>query len=211
MIKTMTPPRHFTRDDVEIIQRETCYRGFLQLDKLHFKHRLFSGAMSGVVQREVMKRKNAVAVLPWDPVRDEVVLIQQLRIAVMDSGVNPWQLEIIAGMIEQDEQQEAVARRESKEEAGIMLGDIHKVLSYFSSPGALNERITVFIAEVDATQASGVHGLAEENEDILVLVMSRQHAFELLEQGRIDNAASVIALQWLALNFTELKAEWEKR
>lgn len=211
MIKTMTPPRHFTRDDVEIIQREMCYRGFLQLDKLHFKHRLFSGAMSGVVQREVMKRKNAVAVLPWDPVRDEVVLIQQLRIAVMDSGVNPWQLEIIAGMIEQDEQQEAVARRESKEEAGIMLGDIHKVLSYFSSPGALNERITVFIAEVDATQASGVHGLAEENEDILVLVMSRQHAFELLEQGRIDNAASVIALQWLALNFTELKAEWEKR
>lgn len=211
MNKRIEAKREFTRDDIEIIQREICYRGFLQLEKLQFKHRLFSGAMSGVVQREIMRRKNAVAVLPWDPKRDELVLIQQLRIAVLESGSNPWQLEIIAGMIEQDEPDEAVARREAEEEAGIRLGKLHKVLRYFSSPGALNEQITVFIAEVDATKAQGVHGLADEQEDILVQVISRTEALHLLAQGKIDNAATVIALQWLALNHQWLKTEWEKR
>lgn len=211
MTKRMTPKRHFTCDDIHILQREICYQGFLQLEKLHFKHRLFSGAMSGVIKREVMRRKNAVAVLPWDPVRDEVVLIKQLRIAVLENGANPWQLEIIAGMIETGEQDEAVARREAEEEAGILLGNMHQALSYFSSPGALNERITLFIAEVDATKATGVHGLSAENEDILVQVLSRQDAFNLLAQGGIVNAASVIGLQWLALNCNWLQAEWEKR
>ncbi|MGK6759783.1 ADP-ribose diphosphatase [Klebsiella pneumoniae] len=165
----------FSKNDVEIIARETLYRGFFSLDLYRFRHRLFNGGMSGEITREIFERGHAAVLLPFDPVRDEVVLVEQIRIAAYDTSESPWLLEMVAGMIE--------ARR---------------------------ERLSILVGEVDASTAKGIHGLAEENEDIRVHVVSREQAYQWVEEGKIDNAASVIALQWLQLHYHNLRNEWTK-
>ncbi|UYU32500.1 ADP-ribose diphosphatase [Siccibacter colletis] len=201
-------PVTFTKNDVEIIARETRWRGFFSLDVYRFRHRLFNGEMSGEIEREIFERGHAAVLLPFDPVRDEVVLIEQIRIAAYDTSDTPWLLELVAGMIETGETSDDVARREASEEAGLDVQRTKPVLSYLASPGGTSERLSILVGEVDATQAEGVHGLVEENEDIRVHVVSREQAYQWVEEGKIDNAASVIALQWLQLHHEALRKEW---
>ncbi|WP_213322112.1 ADP-ribose diphosphatase [Klebsiella aerogenes] len=199
----------FSKNDVEIIARETLYRGFFSLDLYRFRHRLFNGGMSGEVTREIFERGHAAVLLPFDPVRDEVVLVEQIRIAAYDTSESPWLLEMVAGMIEKGETVEDVARREALEEAGLEVGRTKPILSYLASPGGTSERLSILVGEVDASTAKGIHGLAEENEDIRVHVVSREQAYQWVEEGKIDNAASVIALQWLQLHYHSLRNEWK--
>lgn len=201
-------PVTLDKNDVEIIARETLYRGFFSLNLYRFRHRLFNGDMSPEVKREIFERGHAAVLLPYDPVRDEVVLIEQLRIAAVDTSSSPWLLEMVAGMIETGESVEDVCRREAQEEAGVEVGRCKPVLSYLASPGGTNERLSIMVGEVDATTAEGIHGLEEEHEDIRVHVVSREQAYRWVEEGAIDNAASVIALQWLALHHESLRKEW---
>ncbi|ALB69445.1 ADP-ribose diphosphatase [Cronobacter muytjensii] len=208
MSKSTKSPVTFTKNDVEIIARKKLYRGFFSLDLYRFRHRLFNGEMSGEVRREIFERGHAAVLLPFDPVRDEVVLIEQIRIAAFDTSDTPWLLELVAGMIEPGETVEEVARREAMEEAGLAVGRIKKFMSYLASPGGTSERLSLMVGEVDATTAQGIHGLADENEDIRVHVVSREQAYLWVEEGRIDNAASVIALQWLQLHYQALRNEW---
>ncbi|EOW6770143.1 ADP-ribose diphosphatase [Cronobacter muytjensii] len=208
MSKSTKSPVTFTKNDVEIIAREKLYRGFFSLDLYRFRHRLFYGEMSGEVRREIFERGHAAVLLPFDPVRDEVVLIEQIRIAAFDTSDTPWLLELVAGMIEPGETVEEVARREAMEEAGLAVGRVKKFMSYLASPGGTSERLSLMVGEVDATTAQGIHGLADENEDIRVHVVSREQAYLWVEEGRIDNAASVIALQWLQLHYQALRNEW---
>ena len=203
-------PVTFTKNDVEIIARETLYSGFFSMDLYRFRHRLFNGEMSGEIKREIFERGHAAVLLPFDPVRDEVVLIEQIRIAAYDVSESPWLLEMVAGMIEEGESVEDVARREAQEEAGLVVGRTQPVLSYLASPGGTSERLSIMVGEVDATTAKGIHGLADENEDIRVHVVSREQAYQWVEEGKIDNAASVIALQWLQLHHLKLSNEWLK-
>ena len=196
------------KNDVEIIARETLYRGFFSLNLYRFRHRLFNGDMSPEIKREIFERGHAAVLLPYDPVRDEVVLIEQLRIAAVDTSSSPWLLEMVAGMIETGESVEDVCRREAQEEAGVTVGRCKPVLSYLASPGGTSERLSIMVGEVDATTAEGIHGLEEEHEDIRVHVVSREQAYRWVEEGAIDNAASVIALQWLALHHESLRKEW---
>jgi ADP-ribose pyrophosphatase len=199
----------FSKNDVEIIARETLYRGFFSLDLYRFRHRLFNGGMSGEVTREIFERGHAAVLLPFDPVRDEVVLVEQIRIAAYDTSESPWLLEMVAGMIEEGETVEDVARREALEEAGLEVGRTKPILSYLASPGGTSERLSILAGEVDASMAKGIHGLAEEHEDIRVHVVSREQAYQWVEEGKIDNAASVIALQWLQLHYHSLRNEWK--
>ncbi|MGK4333722.1 ADP-ribose diphosphatase [Lonsdalea quercina] len=208
MASSKTRPFTFTKDDVEIIARETLYKGFFSLDRYRYRHRLFKGGMSGEVSREILERGHAVVLLPYDPVRDEVVLIEQIRIAAYDTSDSPWLFELVAGIIDPGESHEDVARREAQEEAGLTVGRCREVLSYLASPGGTSERLTIMVGEVDTRTVQGVHGLAEENEDIRVQVVSREQSYRWVEEGVIDNAASVIALQWLALHHEKLKTEW---
>lgn len=164
--------------------------------------------MSHEVVREVFERGHAAVLLPYDPQRDEVVLIEQIRIPAIDSSDTPWLLEMVAGIIEPGESVEDVARREALEEANIVVGRCKSALSYLASPGGTSERLSILVGEVDATTAQGIHGLAAENEDIRVHVVSREQAYRWVEEGVIDNAASVIALQWLALHHESLRKEW---
>ena len=203
-------PVTFAKNDVEIIARETLYSGFFSMDLYRFRHRLFNGEMSGEIRREIFERGHAAVLLPFDPVRDEVVLVEQIRIAAYDVSESPWLLEMVAGMIEEGVTVEDVARREALEEAGLVVGRTKPVLSYLASPGGTSERLSIMVGEVDATTAEGIHGLADENEDIRVHVVSREQAYQWVEEGKIDNAASVIALQWLQLHYQTLRNEWKK-
>ncbi|MFS7158847.1 ADP-ribose diphosphatase [Serratia proteamaculans] len=208
MSHSQPSPVTLDKNDVEIIARETLYRGFFSLNLYRFRHRLFNGDMSPEIKREIFERGHAAVLLPYDPVRDEVVLIEQLRIAAVDTSRSPWLLEMVAGMIETGESVEDVCRREAQEEAGVVVGRCKPVLSYLASPGGTSERLSIMVGEVDATTAEGIHGLEEEHEDIRVHVVSREQAYRWVEEGAIDNAASVIALQWLALHHESLRKEW---
>ncbi|AKE08751.1 MULTISPECIES: ADP-ribose diphosphatase [Serratia] len=208
MSHSQPSPVTLDKNDVEIIARETLYRGFFSLNLYRFRHRLFNGDMSPEIKREIFERGHAAVLLPYDPVRDEVVLIEQLRIAAVDTSTSPWLLEMVAGMIETGESVEDVCRREAQEEAGVTVGRCKPVLSYLASPGGTSERLSIMVGEVDATTAEGIHGLEEEHEDIRVHVVSREQAYRWVEEGAIDNAASVIALQWLALHHESLRKEW---
>ncbi|HBM2588465.1 ADP-ribose diphosphatase [Enterobacter cloacae complex sp. SYL001] len=210
MQKPENVPVTFAKNDVEIIARETLYSGFFSMELYRFRHRLFNGEMSGEIKREIFERGHAAVLLPFDPVRDEVVLVEQVRIAAYDTSETPWLLEMVAGMIEEGESVEDVARREALEEAGLAIGRTKPVLSYLASPGGTTERSSIIVGEVDATTAKGIHGLADENEDIRVHVVSREQAYQWVEEGLIDNAASVIALQWLQLHHQNLRNEWKK-
>lgn len=198
----------FGRDDVEMLSRETLYNGFFKMELYHFRHRLFNGGMSQTVTREIFERGHAVVLLPYDARRDQVILLEQIRIAAYDSSPTPWLLELVAGMIEPGETLEQVARREAMEETGLGVGRCKRMLSYLASPGGTSERLTVMVGEVDALKAQGIHGLVEENEDIRLHAVSREQAYRWVEEGVIDNAASVIALQWLALHHESLRKEW---
>lgn len=202
-------PVTFTKNDVEIIARETAWKGFFSIVRYRFRHRRFNGEMSNEVVREVFERGHAAVLLPYDPLRDEVVLIEQIRIPTFDVSKTPWLLEMVAGIIEPNESAEDVVRREAVEEAGLTVGRVKPVLNYLASPGGTSERLSILVGEVDASLAKGCHGLEEENEDILVHVVSREQAYRWVEEGIIDNAASVIALQWLALHYEKLREEWK--
>lgn len=194
--------------DVEVLQRETCFKGFYRLDRLQLRHRQFAGGMGPQLSRELFVRHDAVCVLPYDPQRDSVVLIEQFRIGAMDKSSNPWLLELVAGLIDKDEQPEEVARREAVEEADLELTALRPITQYYPSPGGSDERVHLYIGRCDSEGAGGVHGLAEEGEDIRVHVWPLEDALQAVKDGRIDNAASIIALQWLALNRAEVRGLW---
>lgn len=190
----------FDHNDLEILSKEVAFDGFFKIERYHLRHALFLGGQSPVFQRELFERGHAVAVLPYDPVRDEVVLIEQFRMGALGDPNSPWLFEIVAGVIDQDETPAAVATRELQEEAGLHCQNLHHLCDYWVSPGGSSERVYLFLAEVDASQAQGIHGLDQEDEDIRVFTVPFSEALAAVAQGQIDNSASIIAIQWLALN-----------
>jgi len=138
-------------------------------------------------------------VLPYDPRSDRVLLIEQFRIGAMQSYSPPWLLEVVAGVIEEGETAEALVHREALEEAGCTLQELMPVTEFLLTPGCSTEHCTVFCGRADLSQAGGVHGVAEEGEDILVHVLPAERAVELATGGGIRNAITLIALQWLAI------------
>ncbi|EPM3972419.1 ADP-ribose diphosphatase [Vibrio vulnificus] len=197
----------FTPEDVEVLSKKPLFQGFFKMIKYRFRHKLFAGGWSNVIEREMFERGHAAAMLPYDPIRDEVVLIEQIRVGALEHQ-HPWQLEIVAGMIDRDESADDVVRREAQEEAGLEVGQLVSVVSYYPSAGGCSEKLDVFIGEVDASKAHGIHGLDYEDEDIRVHVMTREQAYDLVKRGKIENGASIIALQWLELNHLQLKSQW---
>jgi len=198
----------FTKEDVTIVKKESLYKGFFELNRYHLKHKLFAGGESKLIMREVFERGHAVAVLPFDPIRDELVLLEQFRFPAMETNDKPWLIEVVAGIIEPGENLEDVCHREAQEEAGIVLTNLQKMSSYLASPGACTERIHVYLAQVDASTATGIHGLDSEAEDIKVLRVSLEQAKQWLEEGKIDNSTAIIALQWLLLNKQKVLDDW---
>ncbi|MBL8395916.1 MAG: NUDIX domain-containing protein [Candidatus Accumulibacter sp.] len=194
--------------DLEIIEREVCYQGFYRLERLRLRHRLFAGGMSPPIVREVIEKGDVAAVLLYDPRRDEVVMIEQFRIGARDDPRGPWLLEIVAGLIEPGETPEQVARREALEEAGCTVGELLPISRFYTSPAKTAQRTHLFLGRVDSSRAGGLHGLAEEGEDIRVVRLAAAQALALAEQGRTDSSWPLIALFWFAGHRDEIRRQW---
>jgi len=192
----------------QLIDRETCYRGFFRLDRLHLRHECFGGGMGPPLTREVLLRGPAVAALPYDPQRDRCVLIEQFRVGALEQAETPWLLEIVAGIVESGESPELVVGRELREETGGELQALVPICRLFTSPGGCDESLSLYCARVDSAATGGIHGLAEEGEDIRAFALPREAALGLLAEGRICTAPAVVALQWLALNHVALRQQW---
>ena len=184
------------------------YRGFFKLTGIQLQHDLYAGGQSKILTRELLERGHGVAVLPYDPVTDEVVLIEQFRIGAGEDASGPWKKEIIAGFREPGESAIDVVHREAQEEAGCELTDLILMYDYYSSPGSSSEQIQVFIGRSEFSQVAGIHGLDEEGEDIKAYVISCQQAFDWLDSGKIDSAAPIIALQWFRLHRERIRKQW---
>jgi ADP-ribose pyrophosphatase len=178
----------------------TLYEKYFKLDEFSLSHELFAGGFSPVFTREVFDRGSVVVVLPYDPKRRKVVLIEQFRIGAINDPGGPWLIETVAGVIEPGESTQQVAMRESAEEAGCQLKRLQVIAEFYVSPGASNEHCSLFCGVVDSDGVAGIHGLADENEDIRVMVVDATKAFAMVREGRIRSAPTIVALQWLELN-----------
>ncbi len=201
---------NFGLNDVKILAKAVCHDGFLKVDRLQLKCRLFEGGWSREFMREVLRREPGVGVLLYDPHLDKVLMVEQFRVGCLDDKTNgPWALELVAGLLEADETAEDVARREADEEAGVTVGRLLPICEYYNSPGGSSEKLTVFCAGFDANhyknQAGGVFGVETEAENIRTAILDRVEALDAVAKGRINNAMSIIALQWLQLNLADVR------
>ncbi len=194
--------------NVALIEKTTPYDGYFRIDVYRLRHKRFGGGWTEVMSRELFERGHATVVLPYDPVRDAVVLIEQFRIGAYAAGFNPWLIEPVAGIVEPGETPEDVARREALEEAECEIAELEPIGTVLASPGGCSEVLYLYCGRVDSAGVGGVHGLAHEDEDIRAFVSPVDAVLERLAKGEYNNASTVMTLQWLALNRERLKKKW---
>ncbi len=182
----------------------TLFEKYFRLDELSVSHELFGGGFSPVFTREIFERGCVVALLPYDRARKKVVLIEQFRAGAVDDADGPWLIECVAGVIEFGESEQQVAVRECEEEAGCSVEQLQLISHYYVSPGGTSEHCSLYCGFVDSEGVAGIHGLADENEDIRVMVVDVEESFAWVRSGRIRSSATIIALQWLELNQARL-------
>ena len=198
----------FGLTDVDIIKKEVLHQGFLKISRYTLRHQLYEGGSSKEFTREILERNPGVGVLLYDPILDKVVLIEQFRIGCMDNKEGPWVLELVAGIVDTEESYSAIAIRESQEEANVNISGsvLMPVCEYYNSPGGSNEKLIIMCAGVNSEGVGGVHGLDHEHEDIKTVVLDRAEAETAIKTGKINNAMSIIAIQWLSINLEFVKA-----
>ena len=192
----------------EIVEDRAAYKGFAKVHEFHLTHKRYDGTMSPTITRECFASGDAVVVLPYDAVRDEVLMVEQFRAGPLPRKDNPWVIETVAGRIEPGETAEDVAIREAVEEANCHVSDLRKVGEMYNSPGIFAEYCTLFVGRADLTGLGGIHGLDGEDEDIKAMVCSFEEAYAGLTDGRLRSAPSFVLLQWLALHRQELRKDW---
>jgi len=205
-----------TPDDVEILESDVPFKGYYRIETYLLRHRLFGGGWSQPMRRELLERGHAAAVILFDPERDELVLIEQFRIGAfaalasnhVEVNCTPWLLEIVAGIIDDGERPEDVARREAIEEAGCDIQELEFACQFLVSPGVCSESITLYCGRVDASGVGGLHGLEHEHEDIRVNAISVSEVFAWLDEGRFVNATALIALQWFRVHHDSFRQKW---
>lgn len=196
--------------DVEVVTKEQVADGFLKIYRYRMRHRRFDGTWTEDVMREVCDRGKAVAVLLYDPDRDAIVMVEQFRIGVAYSGAGGWMKEIVAGTVNPTEIPEDVARREAMEEAGVAVDELIPICTFFPSPGGLSENVYVYCARVDSSAVGKTGGLEEEHEDLLIHVVPYDEAIRMMDDNRLNNSVSIIALGWLTRNRDSLRTKWGK-
>lgn len=185
----------------------TLFEKYFRLDEYSISHELFAGGNSPVFTREIFERGVVVAVLPYDPRRGKVVLIEQFRAGAIDDADGPWLVECVAGVIDAGESEQQVALRECVEEAGCNIERLETISNYYVSPGGTSEHCSLFCGIVDSEGVGGIHGLPHEHEDIRVMVIDAEQAYAWVRVGRIRSSATIIALLWLELNESRLRDE----
>ena len=195
---TILKQASYSHHDVEIEKRESLYQGFTQLEKVSFRHRLFDQQeYTPVIQRELIKRKQAAGVLLYSHRQRKFALIEQFRIGTIEDKYSPWQLEIIAGVLDGDESPETCIRRECLEESGCEIQEVQHLFSFYPSAGACAELFHLYSAAADLPEQGGVFGMPDEGENILLHLIDYAQIDTLLSNGRLRNAPVIMALQWL--------------
>jgi nudix-type nucleoside diphosphatase (YffH/AdpP family) len=186
------------------------YLGYFMVEEQDLSIPRFDGGPSPVVTRAAFVAGDAATVLPWDPVHDRVLVVEQFRFApFVREDPHPFSIEPIAGRIDPGETAEDAARREAVEEAGITLGPMERVAAYYPSPGALVEHLTSFVAQADLsdmTQRLG--GVADEAEDIRAHVIPFGHLLDLVASGEVSNGPLILTALWLSGQRDRLRQAW---
>jgi len=198
----------FGARDVRLLEERTVWSGHYSVRRLILRHRRFAGDWSEPIVREVFERGDAVAVLPYEPRGDNLVMIEQFRPGAMRGDASPWMLELIAGVIESGERDEEVVHREAMEEAACEIGELVPIATVFPSAGACSEQVRLYCGRVHTADIGGHLGLEEEGEDILVHCVPRRDALRMLADDRIPNGHTLIALQWLQIHGDALREQW---
>lgn len=199
----------FSPTDADISARKRIFTGFVAVEQQKMNHRRFDGGRNGPLDRVVMLWGDAAAVLPYDPVRDRVLLIEQFRPGPAARGdQRPWCIEVIAGLIDSDESPEACARRECEEEGGVSVSDLVAIPPYYPSPGVAAEHMFGFVGRADLPSEGGIHGVDHEAEDIRAIVLGFDEAMAAMERGEVNSGTGQISLMWLALHRARLQKLW---
>ena len=189
----------YSASDVTIESREFLFRGFIQVEKVSFRHRLFNQPdYSPVIQRELIHRPEAAGVLLYNDQQQRFALIEQFRVGALNDSESAWQLEIIAGVLDGDEAPEDCIRRESLEESGCEVQQLQHLFSFYPSAGACSEFFHLYAAEVELPKMGGIFGMPDEGENIQLHLFDYSELGTLLKNGRLRNAPVIMALQWLA-------------
>lgn len=195
----------YNKKDVEITQREYLYQGFIQVEKISLRHQLFNQAdYTATIQRELIRRKEAAGVLIYNDQQQRFALIEQFRVGAIDDPVSPWQLEIIAGVLDGDESPESCIRRESIEESGCEIQDLEHLFSFYPSAGACDEIFHLYVAQAELPEQGGVFGMPDEGENIQLHIVQYQDLNQLLSSSRLRNAPVIMALQWLKQHVAQI-------
>ncbi len=194
--------------DIAVSARRQPYANFFAVEEYDLRFRRFDGSMSDEVNRAVFISGDAVTVLPYDPLRDRVLLIEQFRAGPFARGDDqPWLLEAIAGRVDPGETPEEAARREAREEAGLTLGELLPIGSYYPSPGAKAEYLYSYVALVDLPDGvAGTFGVANEAEDIRGHLVPFDRLMDLVASGEVDNAPLLVSVLWLQRERSRLRA-----
>ena len=189
----------YSASDITIESREFLFRGFIQVEKVSFRHRLFNQPdYSPVIQRELIHRPEAAGVLLYNDQQQRFALIEQFRVGALNDSESAWQLEIIAGVLDGDEAPEDCIRRESLEESGCEVQQLQHLFSFYPSAGACSEFFHLYAAEVELPKMGGIFGMPDEGENIQLHLFDYSEVGTLLRNGRLRNAPVIMALQWLA-------------
>jgi ADP-ribose pyrophosphatase len=198
---------------LDIEQQQTVWNGRFPLQTIRFRYRRFDGAQSGPLTWELWRRGRAAAILPYDPITDQVVLLQQFRLPALAAGLDPIMTEIPAGLCEPGESEAETIGREIVEEIGLAATELLPIGRFLLTPGGADETIALFAGRVaaPATDANGIAGhagLAHEHEDIRVSVHPARDAIEAAASGAYANSVAAIALLWLGLRRESLRERW---
>jgi len=185
----------------KIINKKNLYSGFFNLNKYQFIHQKHDGNWTNEVQREIFSGAHVSTLLPYDPIKKEIILIKQFRAGIISRYDNDYLYEIVAGIIDNNEKPKETARRECLEETGCEVNNIKTIQSYFPAPGSSESYYHLFLGEVNSFKGERIMGLKSENEDILVKAFKVDHVRKMLKKKQIINGLTLIALQWFFLEY----------
>lgn len=186
------------RPHFEIVSEETLSHQWSLLRKYVCHYTRRDGRIEKQI-REVHHHGHGATVLPYDAARETVLLVSQMRLPAWLHGHKEPMIEACAGLLDEDDPEACVAR-EAEEELGYRLTNIRKLSSVFMTPGAVTERLTLFLADYAPENRIGEGGgLEHEGEDIEVLEMPFAEALKMADDGRIADAKTVMLLLYLQL------------
>lgn len=191
--------------DHEILSMDVPFQGFARVERYRLRHRRYAGDWTPVLEREIFVRGDAAGVLPYDPRLDRILLVEQFRTAAVAAGRPPLTLEVPAGMVRKGEAPADVALRELEEEAGLKAEELIPLFTFMPSPGAASEIVWLYAALVDLSSVGAHAGVAGEDEDIRIVVLDAEEAIGRLARDEVDNAITIMSLQWLAMNRQRLR------